>query len=117
MREAWKGEEMYSLLARNLLAQWGGNYGRGGYSGYGPGMMGWGYGGGWFSTIIGIILLVAVVVGVFFLIRWIISASTKQSGHESGAGDSALEILRKRYASGEINKEEFEEKKKDLEKQ
>jgi len=116
MREAWKGEEMYSLSAGNLFAQWGGNYGRGDYGGYGPGMMGWGYG-GWFSSMIEIIFLVAVVVGVFFLIRWIISASTKQSGQESGAGDSALEILRKRYARGEINKEEFEEKKKDLEKQ
>jgi len=109
---AWKGGEVDFLLSKNLLAQWGG-YDRG----YGPGMMGWGYGGGWFSSIIGIVFLIAVIAGVFFLIRWIITASAKQGGHESGAGDSALEILRKRYARGEINKEEFEEKKKDLEKQ
>ena len=32
----------------------------------------------------------------------------------NGGHDSALEILRQRYARGEINKEEFEGKKKDL---
>jgi uncharacterized membrane protein len=41
-------------------------------------------------------------------IRWLIS-----QGKESRS-DSALEILRQRYARGEINKEEFEAKKKDL---
>jgi putative membrane protein len=65
---------------------------------------------------VGIILLIAIIAGVFFLVRWIVESSAKQGGYQSGAGDSALEILRKRYANGEINKEEFEEKKKDLEK-
>jgi putative membrane protein len=41
-------------------------------------------------------------------IRWLIS-----QGKESRS-DSAPEILRQRYARGEINKEEFEAKKKDL---
>jgi putative membrane protein len=89
----------------------------GGYGGYpmGPGMMGgWG-GGGWFGGIFMIIFWVLIIVGVVFLIRWLVQ-STK--GHSSpgwtGSSNRALDILRERYARGEINKQEFEEKKRDL---
>jgi putative membrane protein len=57
---------------------------------------------------------IAVIVGIIFLIRWLV-LSTRAAGHKAHAEDSALEILKRRYARGEINKEEFEEKKKVLE--
>ena len=49
-----------------------------------------------------------IIVGIVLAIRWLLG-----QGRESRA-DSALEILRQRYARGEINKGEFEVKKKDL---
>jgi putative membrane protein len=52
---------------------------------------------------------IAIVVGVVFLTRYLI-----RQGRHSGNEDSALEILRKRYANGEIGNEEYEEKRKSL---
>jgi putative membrane protein len=74
--------------------------------GWGPGMM-WGWWGmGWIFMII---FWGLVVVGVIFLIRYLIGTTKTGRGEES-----ALDILKKRYARGEIDKEEFEQKKKDL---
>jgi len=91
--------------ARNAFAQWGGY---GGW-GHGPGMMG-GYGMGWFGGIFMIVFWIVVIVGIVFLIRWLVQ-STRGGG---GSAESSLEILKRRYAKGEINKKEFEQKKKDL---
>jgi len=59
-------------------------------------------------------ILWIVVIG---LIIWAVSAGTRRSGESdttTTSKDSALEILKRRYARGEINKEEFEARKKDL---
>jgi putative membrane protein len=96
------------LPAGDAFAQW-----RGHGWGMGPGMMGWGYGMGWFGMISMALFWIALIVGIVLLIRWLLgSARGRGSGHP--AEDSPLEILKRRYARGEINKEEFEEKKKDL---
>lgn len=102
---------MYAAIFQNgISVQWGG-YGQG----MGPDMMNWGYGMGWFMGIVNIIFWVAVIIGVIYLIKWL-AASSRQGGHQVKTEDSAMGILRKRYAAGEINKEEFEEKKRYLEK-
>ena len=89
----------------NALAQW-----RGREWGHGPGMMG-GYGGGGIGSIIMVAFWVAVIVGIVLLIRWLVMST---SGEVSESEDSALEILKKRYARGDIDKKEFDQKKKDL---
>ena len=79
-----------------------------------PGMMGWGhYGLGWFGMILMLAFWIVVIVGIVFLIRWM-AKSIGSGCRKSFSEDSPLEILKKRYARGEIKKEEFEEKKKDL---
>jgi putative membrane protein len=50
-----------------------------------------------------------VIIGIVLAIRWAVS-----QGRESRPTDAALDILRQRYARGDIGKEEFETKKKDL---
>jgi len=50
-----------------------------------------------------------VIVGIVLAIRWLVT-----QGRESRATDPALDILRQRYARGDISKEEFEAKKKGL---
>ena len=54
---------------------------------------------------------ILVIIGAVFLIKWIVQQG-KQS--EPKQKEDALDILKKRYAKGDIDKEEFEQKKKDL---
>lgn len=77
----------------------------------GPGMMG-GFGGAWWMAILMVLVPVLVIWAIVALVRgdnW-----SGEHGHY-GHGESALEVLRKRYARGDISKQEFEEKRRDLE--
>ena len=78
----------------------------------GPGMMGnWGMGG--FGGLFMIIFWVLIVAGLVFLIKRLFQ-STRDGQSAGGSGYRALEILKERYAHGEINRSEFEAMKKDL---
>ena len=79
--------------------------------GQGYGMMG-GFGWGWFMPIFMILFWVLVIWGVAALVRRTALPTSSESG--SGHVDSPMEVLKKRYARGEINKDEYEEKKRDL---
>lgn len=72
-----------------------------------PGM-GW----GWPWPLMMLVFWIAVIVGVIFLVRWV--ASSANRGRGSTSEESALDILNKRYAKGEINRDEYEKIKKDI---
>lgn len=67
------------------------------------GGMGWGMG---FGGLLMLIFWGAVIVGAVVLVRWMLD--------QSKGGKSALQILQERYARGEIDKAEFEERKRNL---
>ncbi len=94
-----------ALLSVSMgLSQVRGHYG-------GQGMMGWGHGWGWFGAVMMVILWLAIIVGIVAFIRWLWTGGPRRG---AGGEQSHLDILKTRYARGEINKEEFEQKRKDL---
>jgi len=72
------------------------------------GMMVWGV----FSFLLGLLLIFLFVVVVVAAVKWLWG---QQMPFSIGTKESALDILKKRYARGEIGKEEFERLKKDIE--
>ncbi len=86
---------------------WGGQYG--GWGMMGPGMMG-GFGWMWFMPIFMILFWGLIIWGVVALVRGLSGSRSA----DSPKAESALDVLKRRYARGDISKEEYEEKKKDL---
>ncbi len=76
---------------------------------WGPGMMS-GFGGVW--RLLWTLFFMAVVGLIIWAVVRAVGHSSPPS--ETKGGDSALEILRQRYARGEISREEYEAKRKDL---
>ena len=80
-----------------------------------PEHMMWPWTGMWIFPMIMIIVMLAIIFLVFG--RWGCRPPWWSQGKHYWEGrdsESALEILKKRYAKGEITKEEFEQIKKDI---
>lgn len=76
-------------------------------------MWGGGFGFGWIFMLV---FWGLVIWGIFALVRGVGGhgcCGHNHEGHKQGE-KTPLDILKERYAKGEINKEEFEAKKKDL---
>jgi putative membrane protein len=63
----------------------------------------------WGNGFMMIIWLIFIIVGVVILMKWLTEKSSSSLKEES-----ALDILKKRYARGEITREQFENMKKDI---
>lgn len=74
-------------------------------------MMGYWYGGlGWIGMIINLVLSIGVIIGLVFLVIWIVKQwSNNNPGRTlNDAAPSAIEIAKVRYAKGEITREEYQ---------
>jgi putative membrane protein len=76
-------------------------------------MMG-GWGMGWFGMIFMIIFWGLIIVGLVLLIRWLIQITSGKGQTGVRTGSNAMDILKERYAKGEISRDEFESMKKDI---
>lgn len=65
---------------------------------------GWGMGFGWIFMLL---FWALVILGIVALAKWLFSAG--------GSGKRPLDILKERYARGEINGEQYEQMRRDLE--
>jgi len=80
----------------------------------------WGMHMTWGSWGIGMMLMMflfwaAIIVALVFFIRWLTTAGGR--GHQAVTGhdaESALDILKKRYARGEISKAEFQDMRQEI---
>ena len=74
----------------------------------------WGFGAGIFFLIpifLMIAFWIAVIIGIVYFIKFIMATGKR---HEIKSEETALDILKKRYAKGEISREEFERIKQDI---
>jgi putative membrane protein len=73
--------------------------------------MHWGWdAGGWLMMGIGMLLWLLLLVAVVWIAVRTITAADRRHADGRGDRDEALDLLRRRFASGEIDAEEYEQR-------
>lgn len=88
-------------------------YGYGGYGGYGAM-----HGGGWLGFGLHSLVWILAIAAIIAIVVWAVRAgagATSRHHAETKPRPTALEILDERYARGEIDREDYQARKADLE--
>ncbi len=89
------------------------------YGGYGNMMGGFGFGGMLFGGLLMLLFWVLVIGGAIWLVAALVRGNQSSSNSHSSpsaplGGQTVLEVLKMRYAKGEITKEQFDDMRRDL---
>ncbi len=71
----------------------------------------WGTGMMLVNFLTGLLFLALLIMGIVAGVKWL---TGQAQGQRQSTGNSPIDILKKRYARGELTKEEFEAKKRDI---
>lgn len=74
---------------------------------YNENMFGWSFGGGFMM----ILFWVAIIIFIVWIVR---EMGGKNHSDKTSGPKTSIDILKERYAKGEITKEQFESMKKDI---
>ena len=74
-------------------------------------MKSWGM--GWLGGFFMIVFWILIIIVLIFLIKWL-TQTTKKVREDCERGSRAIDILKERYAKGEIDKSQFETMMDDL---
>ncbi len=75
-------------------------------------MGGFGFGGMWLGGLLMLVFWLFVLGGVVWLVLTL--ARSQSASQASAAGQTPLDLLRVRYARGEITKEQFDQMRRDV---
>lgn len=70
----------------------------------------WGWGHMFVGSLMMVIFWAVIIAAILLILRWLVGDSRRSDRHVAPR-NNALEILRERFARGEIDKEEYEERR------